>query len=226
MNLLVRWVREHRREVIIGIVCTLITTFLLSVCINPILDLLLRGFYWIGTTFLVSRLDAVAREAAKGDPPVVIPVLAFSYIAMLCFVVLVLTVLRTMFEAIGFVEGQVTKWKLRPATATDGAEAPTTNASTELKPFPLRCARRLWWALVVISVAWAGYSFLHFGSMLMTVTIRQQFHHQLALVAPHIDEDQEERLVADFASMKGIMDYEAVMKRIDEIAAEHEVELP
>jgi len=59
-----------------------------------------------------------------------------------------------------------------------------------------------------------------------TNTARVHFHQSFAIVAPYLDEKQEELITSRFAQVKGRGDYVALIQELEHVARENDLTLP
>jgi hypothetical protein len=86
-------------------------------------------------------------------------------------------------------------------------------------------AKRLW----LIAIFLAIISFLLLGITVdsyIRLKTTSTFNQRLAIISPHISDQQRKQFIARFASMERKVDFEVIMRIMDAVAAKNNVKLP
>ncbi len=193
---------EMSRSVKVGIITSLTATFLFIYFLDPILILLGSIIVEVSSRVYSAYLDRLFMQASLGvthDPAFFVLMSIYGF-------------------AIGAPVGMITVVTMMKRKSKidkkEGAEKPK------------RSGKKIVILMVIIWSAMYITLFMSLWSLWFQLKITSSFEQHMKTVAPYLEEDEEEIIWSKWTQMKSEKDYNAIYKRLKDIAAENSVELP
>lgn len=192
----------------IGIVTSLIGSVIFLYMLDPIIIWFYRMISSLGIEYVVNFVDSIYKYVAVGAPDHAQKAVLFGQVMIMAIVVL----LNLTLVSLIYVESKINN---DPEVVRQRAEK-----------FKAISTRKSFCAIGVFSLLILLFVMKNVTADVIGASIIREFEHRIAIVAPYTTEKEIKSIRSQFALIKGRDDYKIMMKRVEQIAMEHNLMLP
>ncbi len=215
------WKDESIRK---GVIASVIASLVVIIFITPFLNLiwgaLTNGGLWIQKVYV----NSIFESAALGDRNWLDVVFYLYFFSALVGVMVISTLkisrerskLSRKIDGLDDKDNLDVKQKTEKEIKEEIAKVKEMFRKGKWKVF------KLYGLILLVLVSSASSYFRAFADLQLNTTFKQRIN----IVAPHINEQEEEELYSQWALMKSRQDYEIINKKFDEIATKVNIKLP
>lgn len=186
-----------RIQIRAAIIGGIISAVIVIIFINPLLNFVWSFVIWSGDYLYQGYVDRIYKSAALGTR---------NYVSVLIFWFIIYFLL---------------------ISATVSIVSLLTYGRRRTRGFAkLRSAMSKKYVVVIVYLLAVAVGLLLMAVVFADLQLNTTFNQRLAVLSPKIDELQRKELLAAWATMESRKDYESIMEKMDNVAAQHSISLP
>lgn len=200
--------KNYRDTILIGIVTSLVGSVVFLYLLDPIIGWIYKTISSIGVGYIVGFLDSIYKSVAMGARDYSYQIVFSTHL----LIIAVIVCCNLFVISVSFFNNKLKK----DPTALEL----WIKKISEISTWKTICS------IVLVSLLFVFPAFKSITADTFAALIIREFEHRIVIISPYAS-DQEIKLIrSQFARINGRADYKEIMKRVEKIAAEHDLKLP